>query len=122
MHTPGKEYGELDFNGESLADEYFSIKRKIQALEEEKRAIEIELMNLVGDNAGLKNERYSVRWKITRRIDEKKVAQKYPEWYNLSMVTKFSASALKKSCIDAYNDPEVKSESKTIDVKEIKED
>lgn len=122
MHTPGQEYGELDVTGEALANEYFNIKKKIEALEEEKKAIEIELMNLVGDNAGLKNERYSVKWRITRRIDEKKVAEKYPEWYNASMQTKFSASLLKKCCVDAYNDPEVKKESKSIDVKEIKED
>ena len=121
MHTPGEEYGEIDFNTESLASEYLSIVDKIKRLEEEKRAIEIELMNKVGDNAGLKNERHIVRWKITKRIDEKAVAEKYPIEYNACMQERFSATAFKKHFPLEYGDESLKKVSKSIDVKEVKE-
>ena len=122
MHTPGEEYGELDFNGESLVLEYADITEKIKRLEEQKRAVEIELMNLVGDNAGLKNENHVVRWKITRRIDEKAVAEKYPQEYNASMQEKFSATNFKKYFPEKYNDESLKKVGKSIEIREVKND
>lgn len=120
MYSPGEEYGELDFNGESLVLEYADIKQKIKKLEDEKKAIEIELMNLVGDNAGLKNENHIVRWKITKRIDEKAVAEKYPQEYNACMKEKFSATAFKKRFPDKYADESLKKVGKSIEIKEVK--